>query len=505
MTLYKDNPNLGIKTVVTSNGDKEYRCNCQKIKGEYHLRGRDCHLIGDMWYRVKSGLIVKDHEKNVWVLKSDADKTLATGVVAFDENREAIIGYYTPNKYNNCVLIMGVKTIECISPDVAIQGGYAEEFSTGYFYKVKDPASIQKIGNKLDHTGKGYNLEDNVNEYAEKVKLFSDYDMPMSSKGMRSYEKMLGDVTFGIEIECEKGYIPNFIQNRLGVVVCRDGSLNDENGKPGPEFVTIPLKGAKGLQTILELSKELSKRTSIGIKCSLHIHIGNLPTTRIYLVSLFKLANKIQNELFTMFPFYKTDPEGIKQKNYNQKLPALGMYSAEESMNKKEFDEYVNNNYKTLFTWLSENYRPDRNCNRKNKAHPVTHKWGRNKRYYWLNFMNTIFSDRNTVEFRLHTPTTNAQKILNWLFICVAIVKYTSANTRNILLSKNNITLNEVLSYYNQFGDKGEFLQRYLNAYISERKEAFFKDFMKGDKTSEWEMLQDKQYKFQFEGVDYLF
>lgn len=37
-----------------------------------------------------------------------------------------------------------------------------------------------------------------------------------------------------------------------------------------------------------------------------------------------------------------------------------------------------------------------------------------------------------TIEFRCHTPTVNANKVINWLFILVAIIKYTSKHIREL-------------------------------------------------------------------------
>lgn len=506
--LYKDNPNLGRKTVTTAGGEKEYLFNCRKIKGEYFIQNVDCFYIesNKLWYRLKSGLIEFDCEKKKWILKKEAEKTCVRGVVGFKEDGSLIIGWYTPNLYNNCEVqhpILG--RFNAINSDILLENGWAEDFSTGVWHIKKDVSRLQKPRNEIDHTKKGYNLEDNTVEMLNKISLYESRS-PIFSKDVRRYGKMLDNLTFGLEIECEKGYLPEHIQNRLGVVICRDGSLHTNNDKIGPEFVTIPLKGAKGLQTIVDLSKELSKRTSIGLNCSLHIHFGNIPTTRMFLISLFRLGNKVQNELFTMFPFYKTNPEVKGGKNYCQKLPTLSIYAAEESMNQEEFSEYINSNYKKLFSWLGEGCQPDKQYNRKEKKHPAgTMKWSWHKRYYWLNFMNTIFSNRNTLEFRLHTPTTNAQKMINWLFICAAIVRYANTHSREILLSRNGITLNQIMDVYKQYGTRGEFLSRYLMAYINERKEKFSKDFENKEYVSMWEIAEDKNYMFTFESVSHLF
>lgn len=505
--LYKDNPNLHLKVETTVTGDLEYSINCKKIKDDdaifkYFRIDDQCYLIGNKWYRVKSGLIIFDYELNKWIPKSEI-KNLIKGVIDFPFKE----GYFTPNHFNNCIYRdPDGEDHVVINPDILIRNGFMEDFSTGIYYNIKyvNAKQLQTPKNSLDHTNKGYNIEDNKDEFALKQLLYKAYDVKLG-KEVKNFGNMLGDTTFGIEIECSAGNIPEYLQNRTGVVICRDGSLKDENGKPGPEFVTIPLQGAKGLQTVNTLCKELSKRTKLDLNCSLHIHYGTIPLTRTYLVCLFKLCSRIQNEIFTMFPFYKTNPSGIKNKNYNKKLPTLGILRVVPSTNKEEYHTYVNDAYTQIFSWLAEGYVPDKERNRKNKLHPSHEKWNRHERYYWINFMNSIFSSRNTLEFRLHGPTTNAQKVTNWLFICNAILKYALTNTNRIMLTNCAISMNDVLSYYNRFGNKGQFLTKYLISYMDSRKQAFLEDYKNGDKVSSWDYKNDSSYIFTYENVSSLF
>lgn len=511
LIYYSDNPNLDHKVVETFNDNKEYIINCKRItdlktgKREYYVMNKDCFFVNNTWYRVSSGLIDFDHENKEWFLKKGSTG-LIKGIIGF--NPESVYGMFTANPYNNC-FYMNRNTGEIetvINQDLLIQNGKVEDFSTSIWYdsKGKDISALQTPKNIVDHTSKGYNIEDNKEEYVLRELLYKAFK-PVMSKDVISYGSILGDTTFGLEFECAHGNLPLHHQNRTGVVLCRDGSLKDENGHPGPEFVTIPLKGAKGLQTISTLCKELTKRTDLNLNCSLHIHFGTIPTNRNFLVTLFRLCNKIQNEMFNMFPYYKAQPEGIKNKNYNKKLPSLSILRANVQMNKESFDEYINRGYKQIFTWLAEGYIPDKKRNRKNKKHPAQAKWDRHERYYWVNFMNTIFSDRNTIEFRLHGPTTNAQKTINWLFICNAILKYAINNSHKILLTNCAISLNEVLDYYKKQGSKGYFLSEYLKAYVASRKEQFLKDYQQGDKISKWDYEKDDEYVFTFNNVTNLF
>lgn len=501
---YSENPALGRRTVTTFDGNTEYRFNCRKIRNEYYVKNKTCFLIDNTWYRINSGLISLDSETGE--MKLIKGSNMIQGIIAF-EDKKPILGYFTPNPYKNCPVVIDNNSYTALNTEILILAGFVEDFSTGTWFdsKTNNVRSLQTPKNILNHTNKGYNIEDNREEFQRKIQLLNNYT-PEYSKDLRRYAKLLGDTTFGIEIECAKGYLPDHIQNQTGIVICRDGSLADENGQPGPEFVTVPLSGAKGLQTIVTLGKELPKRTEIDIRCSLHAHLGNLPTTRLYLVSLYKLAYKIQNEIFQMFPFYKTNPEGIKKKNYNQKLPSLNILNIPRGLNKEEFDAYIDDAYKAIFSWLAEGYFPDKKHNRKNKMHPVNAKWNRHSRYYWINFMNTIFSERNTVEFRLHTPTTNGQKMINWLYICNAIVKYANTHANKILLSKCEISLDDILDYYREnYNSRGAFLSSYLQAYVKERKEKCLISYQNKDYIGIDDLKNDKQYEFTFNNVTHLF
>jgi hypothetical protein len=496
MVYYSDNPDLGIKTVTTAAGEKEYRRNCKPIKGQYYVINKTCFLIGDTWYRVDSGLIAEDAEKGGWFLLSKMPEDMMRGYVSLADKK---IGYFSRNPYKN-VVIGGTSVI---SEEVALDGGYVEDKSTGMYVRKGDASD--KITNALDHTHKGYNIEDNKMEYPLKIKLYDEYPTKINEQ-IKEYAALLGDTTFGAELECQKGYLPNHMQARMGIVVCRDGSLKDEKGMPGPEFVTIPLKGEKGIQTLVDICKALSIRTEIGLNCSLHLHLGNINTDRRFMVGLYRLCHKIQNEIFQMFPYYKANPDGIKHKNYNQKLPTLQIYTFPDIEDTKGLNKFIDLSYRKIFLWLAEGHvELDLNLAKKVYKHPSPNKWERHMRYFWMNSMNVIFSDRNTIEFRVHTPTTNAQKVFNWLFICNAIVRFAEENAEKIITTPRKITLSEILRYYTRFGEKGQTLSEYLISYVRSRKEEFYRDYEKGDYVSKWDITEDKSYVFPFQGIENMF
>lgn len=91
------------------------------------------------------------------------------------------------------------------------------------------------------------------------------------------------------------------------------------------------------------------------------------------------------------------------------------------------------------------------------------------------------------------------------MFICNAIVKYAEKNIDKIVTTSGNIPLKEVINYYQNAFPKDEnaaFLSEYLNAYYNYRKKVFDKDVSNGDRISEHEIIRDKDYSFEYKGIE---
>ena len=265
------------------------------------------------------------------------------------------------------------------------------------------------------------------------------------------------------------------------------------------------MSGAKGVQTLINTCNAIQKRTEIDINCSLHFHIGNVLLSREYVVALYVLSYKIQNELFEMFPFYKTDPRGVKQKNYCQKLKKMQIHLCKDC-SKEGFDSFINETFIRIFTFLSDGHPPSEDVNVKVHQHPIRYKWERkHSRYVWSNLQNMLFSERFTWENRLHTPTLNPVKAVNWLYMSVAIVKYAENNIRKILCESDKISLEEVLNYFKDHYPSSKdaaFISEYLNAYYSSRRREFNLDLEKEkpDFISQWDIDEDQRYNFELNG-----
>ncbi len=313
MVYYKENPNLeSLEIVTTISGEKEYRKNCKYIKQKYYTINKECFEIEGKWRKYNNENMVFDWERGTYVLR--ATTHLIYGLI---RNKEGVLemGYYSPNPYNNISSVSkAYGSIPAIS-ETALGDRWFEDMRLHLWY-LKDELSTTDISRKkqIDNyenpQNRGYNIEDNSNDYDIKVRNYNNYSIPISPK-IKQLSKYVGDLTFGFEFELSRGFLPYHLQSRHGVVPCRDGSLNG-----GIELVTIPKSGAKGIQSTINLCDDISLRGQINFDCSMHIHFGNFGTDKLSIISLYRLCRNLQEELFTMFPYYKTDPNGIKQKNY---------------------------------------------------------------------------------------------------------------------------------------------------------------------------------------------
>jgi hypothetical protein len=218
----------------------------------------------------------------------------------------------------------------------------------------------------------------------------------------------------------------------------------------------------------------------------------------------------IQDEIFQMFPYYKIDERKYagKEKNYCKKLTRLSIFSLKKKATRENYEYYVNDNYLRIFSFLSNGFVPCKQWNRKLGKHPkANEKWAKTSRYFWVNFMNVIFSKRNTVEFRIHHGTRNPQKMVTWLFICNAIVKTAMHKTSDILKG-NKLTLSDVLDYYGNIHGKslyGRTMSDYLKEYVKQRTQYFKNDYENGDYVSEKDLQEDADFNIPYTLISEMF
>lgn len=378
MVYYKDNPNLeqDLQVVVTVNGEKEYRKNCKYIKEQYYVINKTCFQIEGKWRRYNDSNVVFDWETQTYVLNKPENR-LIYGLVK-NEKGNIVKGYFSSNPYNN-INTVSAEFGECYAISAeALGDNWEEDLRHHNWFSKKELLSSgirerRMIRNQENPAGRGYNIEDNAQDFTVKRRRYDEYNTHISPK-IKYLSKYIGDLTFGFEFEVSEGNLPNNLQNRHGVVPCRDGSLNG-----GMEFVTIPMQGAKGLQTIINLCDDLKPRTNINLDCSLHIHFGNFGTDKLSIIALYRLCRSLQEELFSMFPYYKTNPEGIKQKNYTKKLNKLNIGVLMDP-SKEAYEAYLLDSWNKLFNFYAEKQVSLTTFNKKTREHPIKEKWRRNSR-----------------------------------------------------------------------------------------------------------------------------
>ena len=187
--------------------------------------------------------------------------------------------------------------------------------------------------------------------------------------------------------------------------------------------------GFAGINLLANQMKELKKSCSIDRNCSVHLHLGGFPLNEDKIVNLYNLCFELQEEIGGLFPYYIYETGAYKAngKDYCKRLP--GKTGTIESLYRFLADG--NSDWNGSFT-MSHPNDPRRD-----------QKWNVHSRYYFVNFINMLFgANVKTVEFRVHNATTNIDKLVNWLYICMAILNYAENNK-----TKNNFSLNYIIEY----------------------------------------------------------
>jgi hypothetical protein len=423
------------------------------------------------------------------------------GIISFDKSNKPVMGWFTKNKLKNakysmpgvgCTMVWDYKMLE--------EKGFILGTSDGMYYDPKQMGSeslraikTKRIAVKLHNAQ--YNVVDDKNSFNEAIALHKQSEFPID-KDIKYISKYIKNFTFGLELEAINGMLPDHILAKYGTMVCRDGSLRDSNGNYPPEYVTVPLQGAKGLQTLRNLCAELQKHSDIDNRCSLHLHLGGFDMDRTFLVSLYNLCYKIQDQIFDIFPFYKRDEVKYagKQKNYCKMLPNTIM-----NYGSGNFKNYVERSYQDIYRFLSGGSELGPANNFAQRQNP----WGGNKwdiksRYYWLNLTNIAFGKQQTVEFRIHTPTFNFDKIMAWLLMCTSIIEYAKNYIMESVSSQPINFRHEVLNYYNTLGSStyAGFFTDNLKAYYDYRRKYFADLARVKDYKAAGETAEDFGFKF---------
>lgn len=245
---------------------------------------------------------------------------------------------------------------------------------------------------------KKYEAVENFNIFKGKQEIKNNIEFPIAQ-----YFRY----TFGLEFETSVGIIPEDLCFRDGLIPLRDGSIT------GNEYSTVVLQGNPGFNLLYQQIQTLKEYTRFDKECSLHIHIGGFPLVPEKIISLYNLCYILQNEISRALPAWTFHTAQYKNsgKDYCKLLP-------------QPFNTFEN--FYKAFTGTS--FFGDLQ-----QAHPHdverSRKWQISERYYWANLLNLIcYKVNKTMEFRMLRPTYNLEKILFWMYIFNAILKYAETN-----------------------------------------------------------------------------
>lgn len=428
---------MSKKNIKTIKGEELPISQAKKFTNGYYKIGDinvensgDCYKINDKFYRYETGQVVFNHStKKYQLLTND----LILGLV---ENNK--IAYFNRNEENKLPIILenGTKSFAINEEVLRKNLNYREQLSTGNFVhisrlkakefnKILKPKNEYKTSLPYDSNGITKKYSDIYNHlYNSNINVFSYH-----------LGKFLNNLTFGLEFETTAGFIPERITKKLGLIPLRDGSIS------GLEYVTVPLSEPKGVQTVVDICKELEKRTEFDNSCALHLHIGGVPRTPEFILSFFKLSSWLQNDIFTLFPLYKKYNMGIKNKNYSKPYDLFEIFSKLDPVINTT---NINKNFDVLFSFLTSNKTTFKNYNNdlnNVETHPLdpstNQKWNIKTRYFLHNFIPLIFGNKQTIEFRIHTPTFNSYRILMFLLFNSLLIKFAQKYQIKILQEPN--------------------------------------------------------------------
>lgn len=229
--------------------------------------------------------------------------------------------------------------------------------------------------------------------------------------------------TFGLEFETAGGFLPQHKLYELGLIPLRDGSIT------GIEYSTVVLQGNLGLNLLKKQLEALDEHTIFDKDCSLHIHFGNFQLNEKVIISVNNLfVNSDLNEYLPKLTFLTHQYKTNQDKNYCQ-----------INTKYKSFEEM----YSSL---VGKSFYGDFN-----QPHPRdlsgTRKWNISTRYKAINFINALcYNGPKTIEYRMLRPTYNFDKILGWLFIYGAFIKYSEQNdTKSDIFYRNKIKTEQII------------------------------------------------------------
>lgn len=321
------------------------------------------------------------------------------GLIYIDDNY-AEFGYFPESKDNIRIIYEG-SLVWGISYD-ELKDHLGFDYLQGSYVIGKD---VNQHNFPFGRDAFPYNLDKMVYNAKFEEHLFKDKQNISNLLEFRFINEL--PYTFGLEFETAGGYLPQHRLYELGLIPLRDGSIS------GIEFTTVVLQGNMGLNLLKQQVEALDACTIFDKDCSLHIHFGN-----------FKLNGNVLLAVNNLF----------RNSDISQFLPELTfathLYKTNEDKNYCEFNDRFRSFEEMYGILVGRNFYGDLK-----QPHPKdiagTRKWNIKTRYKAVNFINALCYDGpKTIEYRMLRPTYNFNKILGWLFIYGAIIKYAEQNEK---------------------------------------------------------------------------
>lgn len=321
------------------------------------------------------------------------------GLVYIDDNY-AEFGYFPESKDNIRIIYEGSLVWGISYEELKDHLGF--DYLQGSYVIGKD---VNQHNFPFGRDAFPYNLDKMVYNAKFEEHLFKDKQNISNLLEFRFINEL--PYTFGLEFETAGGYLPQHRLYELGLIPLRDGSIS------GIEFTTVVLHGNMGLNLLKQQVEALDACTIFDKDCSLHIHFGN-----------FKLNGNVLLAVNNLF----------RNSDISQFLPELTffthLYKTNEDKNYCEFNDRFRTFEEMYGILVGRNFYGDLK-----QPHPKdiagTRKWNIKTRYKAVNFINALCYDGpKTIEYRMLRPTYNFNKILGWLFIYGAIIKYAEQNEK---------------------------------------------------------------------------
>lgn len=292
--------------------------------------------------------------------------------------------------------------------------------------------------------------KDKINKALKKVKS----RFPLLEK--------LFNKSVGIEFETSAGHLPENICLENGLIPLKDGSIY------GHEYVTVPYMDNIVERTVQSCTA-LRYGTAIDHLCSTHVHIGGLRKDRTFITSLYELWSYIQDEFYELIVINKRHIDYISNKRHGPKDHCKSVPKIQAS----NIAEY----YKIIFTLFNSSQHPNRDFHRGKLVHDDSQKWNIDCRYYNLNMIN-LLNGNNVIEFRIHGPTLNEIKLVNYLFILNAVIEFASKYSNIVIHRKEKLYLEKILKVV--YKDQPEIAKVLIN-YVNYRKNIYLANLMNND------------------------